>query len=398
MTSSSQLDFLAFGRPSFADDEIEAVARLTQSDWTGTDETQGFEEHLAACVGAPHVVSVNSPASALFLSLSVLNLKPGDEVICPSLACCGTANAALCLGAQPVFCDVDPVTLSATPETVARHVTARTRAVIVVHTGGLAADVAALRAALPAHVAIVEDATHAMGARYADGSPVGSSGNLTCFSVHATASDSPGEGAAVASVEADIAHRLRALRQNGLQADAWSRFTHRQSVLIPGIADLGSRMNCTELQASIGRVQLRRLPELAYQRQLLARQYVEVLNSLEPSLEFQHGIAHPGHARHLLLVKLPSRALSMSRNDLLAALRRRHVSATVPYQSLHTMAVYRAAHHATSPHPTLPHTEALAHRLLALPINGNMASADVDYVVAQLLDVLSDARLVAIAS
>jgi dTDP-4-amino-4,6-dideoxygalactose transaminase len=366
MTHSGPLDFLAFGRPSFADDEIEAVARAMRSDAGTGDEATAFEGDLAACVGAAHVVSVDSPASALFLSLSPLNLRAGDEVICPSLAPCGSADGVLHAAAQPVFCDIDPITLCVTPETVVRHITARTKAVIVAHTGGLAADVAALRAAVPAHIAIVEDATHAMGARYADGAPVGSSGNLTSFSIHATAGDSAGEGGAIAAFDGDVAQRLRAFRQ---------------------------RMNCTGTQASIGRVQLRRLPELAYHRQTLARHYVDALKALEPSLEFQHQIAQPAHARRLLLVKLPTRTLTMSRNDVLAALRRRHVDATAPYKALHTMAAYRSVRQ-----PRLPQAEALADQLLALPINGTMTPGDVDYVVAQVLDVLSDARFVAMAS
>src|SRR6185312_11621273 len=107
--------------------------------------------------------------------LAARGIGPGDEVVCPSLTWCSTANAALYLGATPVLCDVDRETLNVTPETVKACLTERTRAVMVVHMGGLAADVRALRAALPANVAIVEDAAHALGARYADGAPMGSS-------------------------------------------------------------------------------------------------------------------------------------------------------------------------------------------------------------------------------
>ena len=110
------------------------------------EETIAFERELAAYVGAPYVISVNSCTSALFLSLMAVNIRPGDEVICPSLTWCSTANAALYLGARAVLCDVDPETLSVTPETIAPHITPRTRAVMVVHMGGLAVDVAALRA------------------------------------------------------------------------------------------------------------------------------------------------------------------------------------------------------------------------------------------------------------
>jgi perosamine synthetase len=329
----------------------------------------------------------------LFLSLLALEMGPQDEVICPSLTWCSTANAALYLGARPVFCDVDPETLCVTPETVLRHLTPRTKAVMAVHMGGLAVDVAALRAALPAHVAIVEDAAHAIGATYANGAPVGSSGNLTCFSFYANKNLSTGEGGAVALFDPAVAERLRSLRQHGLSSDAWKRFTHPHAALVPRIEALGYKMNYTDLQASIGRVQLRRQPELQARRLEIVERYLDALAAVQPPLEFQRNVMHAGHARHLFVVKLPTASLALSRNDVLMALRRRNVGASVHYQPLHTMPVYQSAGRAV-----LPHTEALAERIMTLPISASMTSADVDYVVEHLNDVLAAAHEARVAS
>jgi dTDP-4-amino-4,6-dideoxygalactose transaminase len=105
-----------------------------RSGWVGMGpETIAFEEELAAFLDAPHVVTVNSCTSALFLSLLVLGVGPGDEVICPSLTFCATANAALYLGARPVFCDADPDSFCVTPELIRERLSSRTRAVMVVH-------------------------------------------------------------------------------------------------------------------------------------------------------------------------------------------------------------------------------------------------------------------------
>jgi perosamine synthetase len=394
MTGTSRSDFLAFGRPSFTDHEIDAVARVMRAGWVGMgEETIAFERELAVYVGAPYVISVNSCTSALFLSLLALNIRPGDEVICPSLTWCSTANAALYLGARAVLCDVDPATLSVTPETIAPHITPRTKAVMVVHMGGLAVDVAALRSAIPSHIAIVEDAAHAIGAKYPDGSPVGSSGNLTCFSFYANKNLSTGEGGAIALFDPDAAERLRSLGQHGLSADAWKRFTHRQTILAPKIAELGYKMNYTDLQAAIGRVQLRRQPDLAARRMALVEQYLDGLAGVEPPLRFQHDVTHESHARHLLVVTLPARAMSMSRNDVLAALRRRNIGAAIHYQPLHTMPVYQAGSR-----PILPNTDAIADRILTLPISGSMTSADVEYVVEHFIDILGTAQAARVAS
>jgi len=127
-------DYLAFGKPDFTEEEIEAVARVLRSGWIGMGaEVIAFEKEMSAELGGAPVVTVNTCTSALFLALAVSGVKEGDEVIVPSLTWCATANVALYLGAKPVFCDVDPNTFSATPESIARRLTPRTRAVIVVH-------------------------------------------------------------------------------------------------------------------------------------------------------------------------------------------------------------------------------------------------------------------------
>ena len=170
---------IPFGRPHFSTAEAESVARVLRSGWVGMGpETLAFEDELAAHVGAAHVVSTNSCTSALHLSLLALGVGPGDEVIVPSLTWCSTANAALYVGATPVFCDIDPDTFSVSPTALAAALTPRTRAVLPVHFGGLALDVAALRAVLPAGVHLIEDAAHALGARDADGQAVGASGKI----------------------------------------------------------------------------------------------------------------------------------------------------------------------------------------------------------------------------
>lgn len=371
-------DFLAFGRPNFSDEEIGAVTRAMRSGWIGMGpETIAFEKELQAFTGAPHVVTVNSCTSALHLSVLALGIGAGDEVICPSLTWCSTANAALYVGARPVLCDVDPATLSVTPESVLAHVTSRTKAVMVVHMGGLAADVQALRAALPPHVAIVEDAAHALGARYPDGRQVGSSGNLVCFSFYANKNLSTGEGGAIALADPAVADRLRSLRQHGLSSDAWKRYIDPTKALVPGVETLGYKMNFTDLQACIGRVQLRRQDEFSKTRIALARRYRERVAGI-PGLDFQVGSFDDTHARHLLVAKLPVERLGRSRNEILLTLRERNIGASIHYLPLHHMPFY-------APFAgRLPVTDDLANRIMTLPIGASMTLDDVDYVADHL--------------
>jgi dTDP-4-amino-4,6-dideoxygalactose transaminase len=308
-------------------------------------------------------------------------VRPGDEVICPSLTWCSTANAALYLGAKPVFCDIDEETLCLSPGSVAAKLTGRTRAVIAVHFGGYALDVAALRQALPPGVAIVEDAAHALGARYPDGRPVGSSGNLVCFSFYANKNLSTAEGGAIALADRETAGRLASLRQHALPIDAWKRFIRPKSLLLSGaLEELGYKMNYTDLQAALGRVQLRRQGEFAAIRGAIAQTYVEGLQDLSPPIRFQRGCTEERHARHLFVVRAARQWPGIHRDALVAALRAKNLGASVHYSPLHQMPLYSRA----GPRAALPVTEHVARSIVTLPIGAAMSRDDASEVVREL--------------
>jgi dTDP-4-amino-4,6-dideoxygalactose transaminase len=346
-------------------------------------EVAAFEAELSKAVGAPHVVTVNSCTSALFLALKLRGVGTDDEVVVPSLTWCSTANAALYLGARPVFCDVDPFTLCATPDSIRAAITPRTKAVIVVHYGGLAVDVEAIRARLPRRIALIEDAAHAFGAHYPNGKPVGSSGNIVCFSFYANKNLATGEGGALALFDAGQADRLRSLRQHGLPVDAWKRFSHPRMIFLDSTThELGYKMNYTDLQAALGRVQLKRQKELGKRRLQIAMFYEHALERLKPSFETLRGQTDPSHARHLFVVKYPIGARK-SRTQFFLDLRARNVGASIHYAPLHLKALYQS--HGMV---RLPNTEAVAERILTLPISASMTLADAKYVIAMMRDSL----------
>jgi perosamine synthetase len=381
-------DYLPFGRPSFSDEEIAAVTRVMRSGWVGMGgETIAFEEELAEYVGAPHVVTVNSCTAAMFLALLVQGIGADDEVICPSLTWCSTANVALYVGARPVFCDVDPATYCLTPELVKAKLSPRTRAVMAVHFGGLAVDVKALRAALPDRVKVIEDAAHAFGTRFADGSAVGSSTCHTCFSFYANKNLSTAEGGAIALYDARQADRIRSLRQHGLAVDAWQRFVNGRALLVsPFLSELGYKMNYTDLQASIGRVQLRRQADFARQRRLIAQRYCQALPAVSPSLRVQRGVTDEEHSRHLFVVELPLDELRLSRNDFVLELHACNIGASIHYAPLHLMPLYGAES------IRLPETERICQRVLTLPISASMTLADADDVISQFAAIFTKWR------
>lgn len=378
-------EYLPFGKPNFSNLEIEAVSRAMHSGWIGMGpETIAFEQELERYLDVPHVVTVNSCTSALFLSLIVSGVVADDEVICPSLTWCSTANVALNIGAKVVFCDIDPETLCVTVDSILDKVTSKTRAVMVVHMGGLAVDIAALREKIPAHIEIIEDAAHALGAKYPDGSPVGSAGNLTCFSFYANKNLSTGEGGAIALHDKNKAERLRTLRQHGLTADAWKRFSHPQAALTPALIELGYKMNYSDLQACIGRVQLRRQQEFYIIRREIAKLYLERLAITGIKFKCQYGLESESHARHLFVVRLPVDDMVLSRNELVLELRAKNVGASIHYSPLHTMPLYALKNPATM----LPNTERVDREIMTLPISASMTLSDANYVIDQLVNII----------
>lgn len=377
-------EYLTFGKPDFNGGEVEAVVKQLASGWVGMGaETKAFEEELAVFTDAPHVVTVNSCTAALHLSLLIHNVGPGDEVVCPSLTWCSSANVALYVGAKPVFCDIDPDTYCVTPESIMAKVTDKTKAVVVVHMAGYAIDVKELREKLPAHIAIVEDAAHALGSCYPDGSPVGSAGNLTCYSFYANKNLSTGEGGAIAAPTEEIANKLVSLRLHGLSSDAWKRFTDPKSQLVPSLNELGYKMNYTDLQACIGRIQLKRLPEFAKKRQEIAKRYATLLAEHFPDIKLQEWATHDYHARHLFLIELPLEKMSLTRDEVVIGLREMNVGASIHYAPLHDMPLYQEYERSG-----LANTDHLCERILTLPISVSMEVADTYYVIDALKTVL----------
>lgn len=372
--------YLAFGTPDFSDAEIDAVSRVMRSGWVGMGpETIAFERELSEYIGAPEVVTVNSCTSALFLALLVEGIGPGDEVIVPSLTWCATANAALYLGAKPVFCDVDPQSMCVTPETITAKITPRTKAVIVVHYGGYAIDVEGLRALLPADIAIIEDAAHALGSVYSNGKRVGASGNTVCFSFYANKNLSTADGGAIALFDSDKAEHLRCLRMSGLESNAWSRFTKPSTAFVAGVAELGYKMNFTDLQAAIGRVQLQRLSGMAVARKTVAEHYRKTMTEAGLDIPFQSQAFDDRHARHLLVGFFDPKKTGIRRDELLLALRDSNIGASIHYRPLHGQPLYCRDGLAS-----LPVTERLAEQIMTLPISARMTRDDVDYVVHHL--------------
>jgi len=315
-------------RPWLGQEEAAAAAEAVASGWIAQGpRVQEFEEAFAAAVGAPHAVAVSSCTAALHLALIAVGIGPGDEVIVPSLSFIATANAVRYVGAQPVFADVDLVTQNLVPETVESHLTGRTRAVILVDQAGVPADLDAMRALCdPLHVTVIEDAACAAGSTYR-ARPVGGGAALAAFSFHPRKLLTTGEGGMLTTSDGAIAARLRRLREHGMDISAADRHRSQQPV-IEHYTEVGFNFRMTDIQAAIGLVQLRKLPEMVARRRTLARRYQQLLSGI-PGLLLAADPPYGETNYQSFWMLLPEQS-ALGRDDLLRLLADAGISARRP--------------------------------------------------------------------
>ncbi|WP_199442901.1 DegT/DnrJ/EryC1/StrS family aminotransferase [Umezawaea beigongshangensis] len=364
-------------KPLLGEEEAEAAAAAVRSGWVAQGpRVARFEEVFARRVGAAHGVAASSCTTALHLAAHLLGVGPGDEVVVPSLSFIATANAVHHTGATPVFADVDPETGNLTADTVAAVLTDRTRAVLVVHQAGVPADVAGLRALCdPLAVPVVEDAACAAGSTYL-GAPVGAGALLAAWSFHPRKLLTTGEGGMLTTDRADWAARAKRLREHGMSVSAADR--HRGgAAVVEEYLETAFNYRMTDVQAAIGVVQLSRLDGIVRRRRELAARYQELLAGV-PGLRTVRDPAHGTTNYQSFWVRLPDDA-QVERNDVLAELARRGVSARRGIMASHLEPAY-AGH----PHTALPVTEDFTRRTLILPLHHDLTTAEQDTVVDAL--------------
>lgn len=368
-------------RPWLGKEEAEAAAEAVGSGWIAQGpRVREFEEAFAAAIGTPHAVAVSSCTTALHLALIVAGIGPGDEVIVPSLSFIATANAVRYVGAQPVFADVDLATQNLVPETIRPHLTGRTRAVILVDQAGVPADLDAIRAMCePLQVSVIEDAACAVGSTY-QGRPAGSGAALTAFSFHPRKLLTTGEGGMITTWDASIVARLRRLREHGMDISAADRHRSQQPV-IEHYTEVGFNFRMTDIQAAVGLVQLRKLPEMVARRRALARRYQELLSGI-PGLLTADDPPYGETNYQSFWMLLPEES-AVGRDELMRLLADAGVSARRGIMAAHLEPAYADAK------PSLPVTERLTARSLILPLFHQMTEAEQEQVVSVVTSALT---------
>lgn len=375
---------IPLSRPQLGEREALAARRPILSGWvTQGPEVLAFEREFARAVGAKHAAAVSSATTALHLALLAVGVKPGDEVITASHSFIATANAVRYCGAVPVFADITLSTFNLDPGSVASLISRKTRAILAVHQLGMPCDLAALaRLARKKGLALVEDAACAIGSEILwngrferVGRP---HGDVACFSFHPRKVITTGDGGMLTTASAAFDRQFRLWRQHGMSVSDAVRHGSSQ-VVIESYESLGYNYRMTDIQAAVGREQLKRLPALVRRRRALARRYDRLLECLPWITRPQE----PSWARgnwQSYCVLLPE---GVGKTKVLRSLKNAGVCAHRGVICSHQEPAYKGQPWAQPP-GGLPVSEEASRRGLILPLFPQMTAAEQDRVVESL--------------
>lgn len=372
---------IAISLPCTGDEEWQAVREPLVSGWlTQGPRVSEFEKAFAVRHDVPHALATTSCTTGLHLILAAMGIGPGDEVIVPAFTWVATANVVVYCGATPVFADVDRRTNNIDPAGIASRITPRTKAVIAVHLFGLCADMDALRAVIPSHVPIIEDAACAAGASY-KGRSAGSLGLAAAFSFHPRKSITTGEGGMVTTNDEKLASMADMLRNHGASISEEQRHKGPRPYLLPEFNLLGFNYRMTDLQGAVGLVQLSKLDQFIEERAQWAAFYTESLADINWLLppQTQKDCRHAWQA-YVLYVN-PEKA-PLLRNEIMEYLQSKGISTRPGTHAVHMLGFY-AQRFSLKPED-FPAARDCNDQTMAIPLHNRMAKEDFEYVVDAL--------------
>lgn len=372
--------FIPYGRQSIDEEDIAAVVGALRSDFLTTGPTVGkFEDAVAAVTGGAHVVAVNSGTSALHAAYAAVGLGPGDEVIVPALTFAATANAAMYVGARPVFADVDQATGTLAVGSVEQLLSPRTRAIVAVDYAGHPADYDALRRiAERAGAHLVADAAHSLGAIDGD-RRVGQLADISTLSFHPVKHVTTGEGGALVTSDAANASRARDFRSHGI-VRAPERLQRDEGPWHAEMQGLGFNYRLTDIQCALGMSQLAKLPTFLSRRREIAARYLEAFADLQQLIQpsVRRGVVP---AWHLYVLRVATDA--GRRRPFFDALSQAGLGVQVHYLPVYRHPYYRKHGYADVECPV---AEDFYSRAVSIPIYPGMSDDDVSYVIDTVRD------------
>ncbi|NVN92170.1 MAG: DegT/DnrJ/EryC1/StrS family aminotransferase [Desulfuromonadales bacterium] len=387
-------EFLPFALPDIGEEEIAEVIDSLRSGWLTTGiKTKRFEEEFAAFIGeGVEAVAVNSATAGLHLALEALGVGPGDEVITTPYTFTATAEVVRYLGADPVFVDIDTTTFNIDSQKVEQAVSPRTKAIIPVHFAGLACDMSALHAIARKHcLSVIEDAAHALPTTSGK-KLVGTLGSdATVYSFYATKTITTGEGGMVVTPNSELARRCRVMRLHGISRDAFDRYTSNKPAWHYEVVAPGYKYNMTDVAASIGLHQLKKVWKFREQRAGMAARYDEAFSNL-PLILPPRAPGNDVHAWHLYVIRILPEA-KISRDRFIEMMSEKGIGCSVHFIPLHLQPYWRDRYRLKP--EDFPGSLKSYEAAVSLPLYTKMGFHNQDRVIRAVREILGDCKKIA---
>ncbi len=378
-------DFLIFGSPFILEPEIEEVSKTLRSGWLGTGpKTYEFERRFSEYIGSKWAVALSSCTAGLFLALDVLGIADESEVITSPLTFPATANVVVHRRAKPIFVDIEKETMNIDPEKIESRVGPKTKAIIPVHFAGRPCKMDQIMEIARGHnLWVVEDAAHAIETDYKS-QKIGTMGDITAFSFYVTKNLVTGEGGMITTNNGRWAQEIRVKSLHGISADAWKRYSAEgfrpYDTIYPGY-----KYNMTDIQASLGLHQLKRLEDNLRIREKHWRRYNEAFSEV-PQITIPLEEENIKHARHLYTILLDLDRLKITRDQFIAALKAENIGTGVHFRALHLHSYYRKTF--GWKRGDFPIAEYVSDRTVSLPLSAKLTEKDVDDVIKAVQKVI----------
>jgi perosamine synthetase len=366
---------IPIAKPYLTVEEAQAAYDTILTGWiTQGPRVAEFEEKFAAYTGAKYAVAVSNCTTALHLSMIVAGVGPGDEVICPSMSYVATANCIKYVGAKPVFAEINPANYNLDVNDVAKKITSKTKAILLVHQIGMPADIDAFKDLAAKHnLKLIEDAACAAGSAY-KGGKIGSHSELVCFSLHPRKVISTGDGGFITTNREDYYQRMKLLRQHGMSVN--DRVRHESSKLIfEDHVEVGYNYRMTDIQASVGIKQLEKLDWIVAERRKIALRYNEAFKDID---QIQLPVEEEGYFSNYQSYSIYLKDdCPVSRNEIMQKMLDAGVSSRRGIMTAHRETAYKTEYAGIS----LPVSEKSCDRSIILPLYIPMSNEDIEKVI-----------------
>lgn len=381
--------YLGYGHQDISEEDIQAVVDCLRSDYlTCGPATEALERALVDVTGARFVTAVANGTAALHVACLAAGIKPGDEVIVSPVTFAASANCVRYCGATPVFADIDPDSWNVSPASIRERVTDRTRAVVAVDFGGVPVAADEIRAICDEfNLVFIEDAAHSLGSSRG-GVPVGSLADITTFSFHPVKTVTTGEGGAVATSDPDLAKMVELYAKHGITRDSALLREKDQGGWYYEQLALGYNYRISDIEASLGASQLKRLPEFSARRREIVAFYNERFSEI-PEVSFQADETPGGTTRHLYCLKFDTEALGVPRRFIFDALKAENIGVNVHYLPVYLLPYYQDLGHGRG---ECPNAEDYYDHAVTLPLHCGLTDEDVQHVVDAVTKIIDWCR------